>query len=36
MNLVKEKLRSASYRRYVWVDMHPSVDPWGAEGLYSD
>jgi len=36
MNLVKEKLRSASYRRYVWVDMHPSVDPWGPEGLYSD
>ena len=35
MNLVKEKLRSASYRRYVW-DMHPTVDPWGPEGDYSD
>ena len=31
MNLVKEKLRSASYRRYVW-DMHPAVGPWGPEG----
>ena len=31
MNLVKENLRSASYRRYVW-DMHPAVGPWGPEG----